>query len=805
MPLQQLQQLLPKPILFGLYGAIGGLLGALLLGEILWGFLRPAAHQAKPTPPVQIAASEAVSVFQRGKNVFPIKLARKDYDAAVSVTGIDLPKGIKIDVKTLAGDVNESNLTIEASPDAVVGTSTIKIQASGASKIAENTPTGETTLQLTVLRYEPPPPALRLAASSKVVLERDTKNALPVKIARDRFTGPVQLEAKNLPPGVSILPLTLEGDVTSGELSMRAAEDAQIGPAEITLSGVGPEGVVGETIVKLEVEAAKVPMVDIMFALDVTGSMGSEIVGVSKGIVSFVKDLKSRKLDTRVGMLGFRDRLNGEEPELLKFDDSPFTSDAEAFSKKVATLKATGGGDIPESVLDALVECSRQPWREGALRVILMICDANPKVPDKEVKSLAECTKILRDAKIAQLHLVINKEHQRAYSNLKADIKGEIFDLNALSRGEMSLDKAMPNVSREIAKLVPPSDPPVKPVPPPTPPASKDASNIAPPASAPVLKSVQSDVAFANDTVTQTQLLIALGGWTGTITAMICLMLVVGQNFYLQKAWPSGVALVRGFAGGLLAGVVGGVVGQYLFQLLPLDGLSETGFRVLGWALLGALAGFGLAFFVPNLKLTHGTLGGLIGGVGGAIGFVLITEAVRGMGIDFVARLLGATVLGFAIGMMVAIAERLFRSYWLEVKLGASEQITVNLGPEPIKIGSDAKSCRLYAKGVASVAMRWWIREGKILCEDVPNKQTTEVPIDTSMNVGNLVLTVRSATVKAQEQKPVMVEEPPAAMVPRVSRPIEPEMASADACPKCGKVHPGPAGRRYCVAFDYRY
>src|SRR4051794_3332945 len=27
---------LPKPVLFGLYGALGGLLGALLLGELLW-------------------------------------------------------------------------------------------------------------------------------------------------------------------------------------------------------------------------------------------------------------------------------------------------------------------------------------------------------------------------------------------------------------------------------------------------------------------------------------------------------------------------------------------------------------------------------------------------------------------------------------------------------------------------------------------------------------------------------------------------------------------------------------------------
>ena len=42
---------LPKPVLFGLYGAVGGLLGALVFGEILFRLLEPEkAQAAKPEP-----------------------------------------------------------------------------------------------------------------------------------------------------------------------------------------------------------------------------------------------------------------------------------------------------------------------------------------------------------------------------------------------------------------------------------------------------------------------------------------------------------------------------------------------------------------------------------------------------------------------------------------------------------------------------------------------------------------------------------------------------------------------------------
>ena len=45
---------LPKPLLFGLFGAAGGLLGAMLIAEVLWALVSPATFKA-PEPSLEMA------------------------------------------------------------------------------------------------------------------------------------------------------------------------------------------------------------------------------------------------------------------------------------------------------------------------------------------------------------------------------------------------------------------------------------------------------------------------------------------------------------------------------------------------------------------------------------------------------------------------------------------------------------------------------------------------------------------------------------------------------------------------------
>src|SRR5262249_11497493 len=154
----------------------------------------------------------------------------------------------------------------------------------------------------------------------------------------------------------------------------------------------------------------------------------------------------------------------------------------------------------------------------------------------------------------------------------------------------------------------------------------------------------------------------------------------------LRQGLPGAGAVALALAGGLIAGLAGGAVGQGLYQF-------GAG-RGVGWALLGALAGLGLAVFVPNLRPAPGLLGGGRGGVAGARGFLLSLGALTAEGLG--GRLAGAGLLGLGIGLMVALAELAFRRAWLEVCYGGKETVRINLGPEPVKVGGDSRACTVW-------------------------------------------------------------------------------------------------------------
>ncbi len=354
-----------------------------------------------------------------------------------------------------------------------------------------------------------------------------------------------------------------------------------------------------------------------------------------------------------------------QAPRLLTINDEVFTKNYRAFGTKVGeNLVAGGGNDSTESSFDALALASRQPFREDANRALILITDADPHIPDLEVKSTAQMIGLLHEAGIDQLHLVIRNEFRDIYTPLQAESPGSVFDLEEAARKKGAFAELLPVVSREIARITiasqpppPPSDesqappppaaaaaapldPPESSKPPPVPPApaAHDLPEAAPP---PVLRGVQSRETFAAES--SGRLLVAIAAWTAAITAMIALALCAGQHYYLRRGWlPAGPAL-RGWLGGLLAGLAGGAAGQLLYQAAPGAPAGEAIFRVLGWTLLGSMAGFVLAFFVPNLRSYRGMLGGAAGGAAGALAFLAAALALRDQpGGDAIGRVLAA-------------------------------------------------------------------------------------------------------------------------------------------------------------------
>src|SRR5262245_22626688 len=93
------------------------------------------------------------------------------------------------------------------------------------------------------------------------------------------------------------------------------------------------------------------PRIEVCFVLDTTGSMSGLIEGAKQKIWSIANEIISAKPtpEIRVGLIGYRDR--GDEYVVKSFD---LTNDVDAIYGQLQSFSAGGGGDMPESVNEAL-------------------------------------------------------------------------------------------------------------------------------------------------------------------------------------------------------------------------------------------------------------------------------------------------------------------------------------------------------------------------------------------------------------------------------------------------------------------
>ena len=125
--------------------------------------------------------------------------------------------------------------------------------------------------------------------------------------------------------------------------------------------------------------AAGMP-VDVLFLLDVTGSMVDEIAQLKATIADVSDRLVAlpQAPDIRFGMTLFRD-----EGDAFVTSTYDFTGDIGAFRTALDAVEADGGGDTPEAVDEAFAAALAEPsWRDPAatVQLVFLVGDAAPQV-----------------------------------------------------------------------------------------------------------------------------------------------------------------------------------------------------------------------------------------------------------------------------------------------------------------------------------------------------------------------------------------------------------------------------------------
>lgn len=135
------------------------------------------------------------------------------------------------------------------------------------------------------------------------------------------------------------------------------------------------DGGEGELSITLNAAMPSPLAIDVCFVIDTTGSMSDEIDRIKQTLLSVTDQLRGeQEVDLRYGAVLYRDLT---DEYLTK--QHPFTDDLIAFNDALQDIRASGGGDQPESLNQGLaVATSAMEWREGAAKVAFLIADAPP-------------------------------------------------------------------------------------------------------------------------------------------------------------------------------------------------------------------------------------------------------------------------------------------------------------------------------------------------------------------------------------------------------------------------------------------
>ncbi|MGK7871241.1 hypothetical protein [Falsiroseomonas sp. E2-1-a20] len=160
---------------------------------------------------------------------------------------------------------------------------------------------------------------------------------------------------------------------------------------------------------------------DIVFMIDVSGSMEPCISALRMNIEAFAESLSRGDAnnaapvkDWRAKVVGYRDLDSAEGEGIPWIVDNPFVRDVTALKAQLAGLHAMGGGDEPESLLDALfkvatmeampkgsqsVDHGKWRYRSDAARVVIVFTDASFKetmgIPEAKGGSLQDVANVV--------------------------------------------------------------------------------------------------------------------------------------------------------------------------------------------------------------------------------------------------------------------------------------------------------------------------------------------------------------------------------------------------------------------------
>lgn len=134
----------------------------------------------------------------------------------------------------------------------------------------------------------------------------------------------------------------------------------------------------GELTVSLASANEKEDVIDLMFVIDVTGSMGDEIRYLQAELEDVINRVSAANANAtvRLSLLFYRDHEDSVPLRYVDFRDVTDPANLTAQLAELAKERADGGGDYEEAVDEALLTAVGKGWSEKSTKLLFLVLDA---------------------------------------------------------------------------------------------------------------------------------------------------------------------------------------------------------------------------------------------------------------------------------------------------------------------------------------------------------------------------------------------------------------------------------------------
>lgn len=179
-----------------------------------------------------------------------------------------------------------------------------------------------------------------------------------------------------------------------------------------------------------------IELADIVFVIDSTGSMAPYIQNVADNVEVFSKYLEDKSVDLRMAVMDYRDiTYDGKDSTVIHtIDGTPWHSTTDDLVETLQIIKSSvdGGGDIPETLFDALgyvLDEKSMKFRDKSHKFAIVLTDANYKANNSFGLTKDTLIQQLTDANI-NTSVITSTEYFKEYEDIVGD-NGIITDIDS--------------------------------------------------------------------------------------------------------------------------------------------------------------------------------------------------------------------------------------------------------------------------------------------------------------------------------------------------------------------------------------